>query len=358
MSALEDRYRRVLRLLPASYRAEREEEMVSAFLDGAGSAADDDDAWPRWSEIASVAALALRARLGGAGAAPRSLAWGRAVRLTALIGLAFQAMMSSVYLAQALGVYGVFTLPYANGEMPIGEPASAERAWHLIRDLASALWIVSYVALVRGRPRVAKIAATLGLTAYVADFVLSWTGVPEMSVLAHWVIQSLMLVVPTLALLAGFHRDVPAHRHSGRAAVLPLIAGAALFLIMAGLTWAVVAANRSPQWPGMWAWVWPWLPPSGLFCLALLVACAGYVVAHLSAPRWRSPAVPLALAILTVPVMLSRLSYLNPGSDQLTETLNAVTVAQVVALLLSGVTLAVIGARALPAGDTASRAVS
>ncbi|WP_055482113.1 hypothetical protein [Sphaerimonospora mesophila] len=359
MSPLEDRYRRVLRLLPPSYRAEREEEMVSAFLDASGSAVDDDDAWPRWSEIASVAALAVRVRLGGAGAPPRSLAWGRTVRLTALAGLGFQAMMGCVFLAQALDVYGVLALPYANGEMPIGEPASAERAWHLSRDLAPALWIVGYIALTRGRPRVAKVAAVLGLTTYVADFVVSWTSAPEMSVLADWVSRSLMLVVPTLALLAGFHRDAPARRHPVRVTALPLIAGAALFLVTAVSSWAMVTASRSPQWPGVWAWVWPWLPPSGLSCLALLVAGVAYVVAHLSTPRWRSPAVPLALAILTVPVMLSQLSYLNLNSgDQVTGTFNAVIVVQLLALLVSGLTLAVIGARTLPSGDTASRAVS
>ncbi|GIH70089.1 hypothetical protein [Sphaerimonospora thailandensis] len=359
MSLLEDRYRRVLRLLPASYRAEREEEMVSAFLDGAGPAADDDDARPRWPEIASIAALAVRVRLGGAGAAPRSIAWGRAVRLTALLGLAFQATMSCVYLAQALGAYGVFPMPYAHGEMPFGEPGSAERAWHLSRDLAPALWIVGYVALVRGRPRVAKVAAVLGLIAHCADFAVVWAGAHQPPFLTHWVIQSLMLVVPALALLVGFHRDAPAHRHLGRVAVLPLIAGAALFLILMVLSEWATAASRSPQWPDMWAWVWPWLLPSGLSCLALLVASAGYFVAHLSAPRRRSPAVALALAILTVPVALTRLSYLNPGSgDQITETMNAVTVAQVIALLLCGLTLAVIGARSLPAGDTASRSVS
>ncbi|WP_030456099.1 hypothetical protein [Herbidospora cretacea] len=328
MTTLEDRYRKVLRLLPAAYRAEREEEMVSAFLDGADP--DAENTRPRWPEIVSVAALAVRIRLGDT--TPRSAAWGRAVRLTALIGLAFQATMSCVYLAQTLGVYGVLPLSY--GETPIGEPASAERVWHLTRDLSSLLWIAGYVALVRGRPGVAKATAALDLTVYA----LSGTGAAE----------SFVLVVSTLALLAGYHRDAPAHRHPGRVAALPLVAGAAVFLVMTMATWAMTASSHSPGWPGGWAWVWSWLPPSGLFCLALLVACAVCLVAHLTSARWRSPSVPLALAILTVPVTLARLAYLNPGSDQVTDTLNAVTVAQVVGLVLSGAVLAVIGVRTLP----------
>ncbi|GLX96203.1 hypothetical protein [Herbidospora sp. NBRC 101105] len=335
MTTLEDRYRRVLRLLPAAYRAEREEEMVSAFLDGAGP--DDENARPRWPEIAGVAALAVRIRLGGT--TPRSAAWGRTVRLTALIGLAFQATMSCVYLAQTLGVHGLLPLPF--DETPIGDPASAERLWHVTRDLSSLLWIAGYVALVRGRPRVAKATATLGLTVYV----LSGTEAAE----------SFVLVVATLALLAGYHRDAPAHRHSGRLAALPVVAGAAVFLVMMMSTWAMTASSRSPEWPGTWVWVWSWLPPSGLFCLALLVACAVCLAAHLTAPRWRSPSVPLALAILTVPVTLARLSYLNPGSDQATDTMNAVTVAQAVALVLAGTILTVIGTRTLPARRTQRR---
>ncbi|WP_327045575.1 hypothetical protein OG320_28420 [Microbispora sp. NBC_01189] len=50
MSVLEERYRRVLRLLPASYRARREEEMASAFLDGARRAETGlDEQRVRWS---------------------------------------------------------------------------------------------------------------------------------------------------------------------------------------------------------------------------------------------------------------------------------------------------------------------
>ena len=60
MSVLEDRYRRVLRALPAAYRARWEEEMVATFL--ASMATDDPDeaeylgdyGRPSWSEVASV----------------------------------------------------------------------------------------------------------------------------------------------------------------------------------------------------------------------------------------------------------------------------------------------------------------
>jgi hypothetical protein len=89
---LEERYRGVLRLLPAGYRARWEEEMVAAFLESMERDDPDEAEFlrdygrPSWSEMGSVAALAVRLRLGGAGT-PRSAAWGAAVRLAALIAL-------------------------------------------------------------------------------------------------------------------------------------------------------------------------------------------------------------------------------------------------------------------------------
>lgn len=84
MSRLEQRYRLVLRvLLPAAYRNAWEEDMVATFLDSVDS--DDAEATeyavdcrrPSSSEVASVASLAVRLRLGAAGAPPRYVAWGR-----------------------------------------------------------------------------------------------------------------------------------------------------------------------------------------------------------------------------------------------------------------------------------------
>ena len=54
-SSLERRYRSALRLLPASYRARWEEDMVGTFLEGNAG----DRAWPRWSELLSVVGLTL-----------------------------------------------------------------------------------------------------------------------------------------------------------------------------------------------------------------------------------------------------------------------------------------------------------
>jgi hypothetical protein len=83
---LEQRYRRVLRLLPGYYRDTWEEDMVAAFLDSWLTGDPDEDSVtmefdrPSWPEIASVADLAARVYLGGAGTPRRYFAWGQAVR--------------------------------------------------------------------------------------------------------------------------------------------------------------------------------------------------------------------------------------------------------------------------------------
>ena len=102
MSRLEQRYRLVLRVLPAAYRKAWEEDMVATFLDSVDS--DDAEAAeyvadygrPSWSEVATVASLAVRRCLGAAGAPPRYVAWGQTVRLVALTGLLVNAAAATI----------------------------------------------------------------------------------------------------------------------------------------------------------------------------------------------------------------------------------------------------------------------
>ena len=104
---LEQRYRRALRLLPGYYRQKWEEDMVAAFLDSSLTGDPEEDEFitefgrPSWPEVASVAALAVRLYLGGAGAPRRYFAWGQAVRravLTVMLAHAVSALGTVVYL--------------------------------------------------------------------------------------------------------------------------------------------------------------------------------------------------------------------------------------------------------------------
>ncbi|MDH2426564.1 hypothetical protein [Sphaerisporangium sp. TRM90804] len=344
MSLLEDRYRYVLRLLPAPYRAEREEEMVSAFLEGAGDPSDAQSPRPRWSEVASVAALSVRVRLGGAGAAPRPSAWGRAVRLVAVLGLFYHAMMGCVWFAGFVETYGLFGAPFPDYQTRLAPAGSPERLWDIALGFAGLPWLAAFVALVRGRPRAAKILVSFALVAHFGFALELVRAVPEEALLIT-LQRGVLAALPALALAAGFHRDAPRTRHPLWVAALPAGAGALVHVILGLL------ATRSPQTPA-WSWIWPWFDETGLACLALLLATA-WAVTRPRPGDGPAPVLPLALAVLVVPVALGRLLRLNlRAADPMSQVMTAVNVGQLVALLLCGVSLAVLGARTLPARTT------
>ncbi|MFC4529690.1 hypothetical protein [Sphaerisporangium dianthi] len=345
MSLLEKRYRYVLRLLPPSYRAEREEEMVSAFLEGAGHLAGADDARPRWSEVASVAALSLRVRLGGIGAAPRFLAWGEAVRLVAVLGLAFQSAMSCVWFGDFLERYAFFgVLPTAH-QQALTAAGSPDRLWDIVHGFGALLWVAAFAALVRGRPRTAKALASLAVVSVYSDHLKMWTVDPGQAVSAM-VVQTLLFAFPVLALFAGFHRDAPVARRPLWVAALPVVAGVPLYALLGLLGTKALARSIDLR---VWAWVWPWMDLPGVACLALLVACVARIGVHALVPARRSPGPPMALALLVVPVTLGVLARINlDGVDAVSRTMAAVNAAQIAALLLCGVTLTVLALLTLP----------
>ncbi|MFI9836463.1 hypothetical protein ACIHFD_05485 [Nonomuraea sp. NPDC051941] len=224
MSLLEQRYRSVLRLLPASYRAEREEEMVDAFMEMSGEAPDEANPRPRWGEIASVLSLSLRVRLGGPGASPRFVAWGEAVRLVALLGLGHQAV-GSVY--QFL--YWGHALAFGTEVAWTGSPGSVERLVSIAVSAADLCSAVAFVAIMRGHVRTAKVTAVIGVTAP-----LVYTLIPM--ILAGPLTDRplsdpatlVFTAAPVIALLMGFHSDITPRRRSWAATLSPAAGGLAV----------------------------------------------------------------------------------------------------------------------------------
>ncbi|WP_436763752.1 hypothetical protein [Streptosporangium sp. V21-05] len=368
MSLLEDRYRRWLRLLPASYRAEREEEMVSVFLEGSPDVSDDDGPRPRWSEIASVAVLAVRVRLGGAGhPAPRSLAWGETVRLVALLGLGLQAFLGALAATSTLRAYGMIGTAEPLIAQMAGPTGSPERLAAILGGLAGALWFAPLAALLAGRPRAARALALLALVLEVPGLiqmvlaVLSgltafpglpvFSGLPSFSGLTvfPWSVPAGLLppLVTVLALWAGFHRDARPVRRSLWLLLPPLAAGAAL-----------VALYEAIASPALAAWMWPWLDLPGQLSVLILGAGVAYACVHAYAPDRRTPSWPLALAILAMPVLGVRLAGLNydVGIGFADETSRIITLAmfgQAAVLLAFAAWSAVLGLRTLPAAPAA-----
>jgi hypothetical protein len=290
VSLLEQRYRSVLGLLPASYRAEREEEMVAAYMEMSGEVPDEVNPRPRWGEIASVLALSMRVRLGGAGASPGFVVLGTAVRLVALLGLAYQGMDAArVVAVVARAVMFGTAIPLA------GEPGSIDRLLSLLVSMAAVCPAVAFAAILRGHVRPAKIAALLGVAPTLVYFALPMIlngsdGIRPLPESAYVVFA----IVPVLALLAGFHSDVSPWRRSWALALAPPVAGAAGI----GLTWLAVEVRLPvPEWLSLWL-------DLGL-AIAVWAAVSVAVLVRRSSPSWA-----LALSAAGLLMLLTRLPML------------------------------------------------
>ena len=325
-SLLEERYRRVLRMLPATYRQRWEEDMVAAFLEAAHAADPADPervefSSPGRGEVASVAALALRLRLGGDVAAPRAFAWGQAVRRVALVGLLIHATGA---------VTGVLLMAWLSHRLPWPTAVPdgwAPTRWDSLLNLVTLLWLPAYLAVLHGYRRAGGILAVVAFAPTVIFTVLSLAADPGASPLsqAAWL---LFATLPVLA-LAAFHQGAPPI--APRPWLIALPAGLGLSFLVALLGQA--AADRIPliDPPGLWA--------TGLTAAALTRLAR--------APHWALALAVLAGATLGLRLvtLLEFLGYAGaaPGRSAFV----AVAVAESVALLIATAALAARAARTL-----------
>ena len=262
---LEQRYRRVLRLLPGWYRDKWEEDMVAAFLDSWHTGDPEDDAWalefgkPTWDEVASVAGLAVRLYLGGAGAPRRYFAWGQAIRravLTVLLVHAVLAVDVLVFLVWRHRLVG--WLPAPSWSLVTAAPGGV---WPAVFYVVNIAWIAIFVLLVLGRYRAARLLAALAIVPDLAALLQAQlTGIMPVP-FGPWAWWVLVNFVPVLA-MAAFHHDAPL------AARWPwLLALPAGYLLVYGPLLALQAGGNSA-----------WLPDfSGLCCLLAALACLAHV---------------------------------------------------------------------------------
>jgi hypothetical protein len=263
-SALERRYRRVLRLLPGWYRAQWEEDMVAAFLDSWLTGDPDADAYiskaagPSTAEVASVASLAARLYLGGAGAPRRHFAWGQAIRRAVLTVMLTHAVLAVEILLRAVWSRRVFGLPAPPSSLVVATPGGA---WPTVYYIVNFAWIIIFVALVLRHYRAAQLIAALAIVPdLVALLQAQATGVMP-APFGSWQFWILLNLVPVLAMTA-FHRDAapPARRPW----LLALPVG---YLLVFGPVLALQASGNSA-----------WLPDfPGLCCMVVALACLAHL---------------------------------------------------------------------------------
>jgi hypothetical protein len=270
---LEQRYRRVLRLLPGYYRATWEEDMVAAFLDGWLTGDPDEDSVtmeydrPTRQEIASVVALAARLYLGGAGTPRRYFAWGQAVRRAVLA-------VALVHATQGLGNLAFLTWRrHQDGWFPALPTSLAGPlpggAWPAVMNTVDISWIVIYIGLVLGHHRIARIIAAVAVAAdflYLLQGQLAGLLVRPPGTWSSWVLFDLATVVA----MAAFHTDAPP------------VARRAWLLALPGYFLLVPVPVLVLQATGNQAW----LPDSaGLGCLVVSVACLAHAPKALARSR-------------------------------------------------------------------------
>ena len=261
---LEQRYRRVLRLLPGYYRQRWEEDMVAAFLDSwlTGDPEDDDAILefckPTWPEVASVTGLAARLYLGAAGAPRRYFAWGQAVRRAVLAVMLVHAVLGLEVLVRMAWSRRLFGLPAPPESLAVFSPGGV---WPTVYHVVNVAWIVVFVMLALGHYRTARVLAPLAIVPGLAALLQAQlTGVMP-APFGPWAWWVLFNLVPVAAMTA-FHRDAPP------AARLPwLLALPAGYLLVFGPLLALEATGNSawlPDWPG-------------LCCLLAALACLAHV---------------------------------------------------------------------------------
>lgn len=214
MTRLEERYRRVLRLLPAWYREVWEEDMVATYLASVDTSDPDDADYaadygrPSWSEVASVVALAVQLRVGSAGAAPRSTLWGHAIRLAALSAMLWHAASSAVGLLTGLWLAGVIPflppppMPDEYRLLLYGQP------WETFRIVGGLLWLPAYLLLVFGRWTAARWLTSIAVVATTVYMVWieRWPG-DVFTVSSSY--DRLLAILLVAAMFVVFHRDAP-----------------------------------------------------------------------------------------------------------------------------------------------------
>ncbi|PRY34739.1 hypothetical protein [Umezawaea tangerina] len=187
-SNLENRYRRLLRVLPRWYRDEREEEMVGLFLADRTDDLDLEHGRPGWGETGATLALAVRTRLAASAAPDRAVVLGDVVRLVAMVGLLVQLSYAFRWFGQALTSTAV--------ESP-GAPA--------VPVAVNLVLVGGPLAMFTGHRTLAKVLAVL--TALYGVVVVPLTDGPVAFLGLLWQVP---MWATAAALLVGFHRDAPA----------------------------------------------------------------------------------------------------------------------------------------------------
>ncbi|MFI0538323.1 hypothetical protein ACH3VS_05475 [Streptomyces sp. WSLK1-3] len=325
---LETRYRAVLRLLPAYYRREREEEMVETYLWDVDQDTQEQSR-PTLGEVASILALAVRSRLGAPAAPRRYAVLGSAVRLFALFAVLLQA--ASALVDRVLGLTWASTRGGSQWEM-FTDGFTGHGVWSGVEGIAQwflpLLWTVAYFALLRDRRRLAQVCALVAAVPTLLPLVDLWALDFAPSDSAYVVAAAVLAWSSALALCAAHHRDAPP-------AVLPAGAPGLVFAAC-----CVLMGGSVVVLPGGVDTVWA-------LVTCYLVAALAWLLYRLRGDRHVPAGEAAALAALGLLLLVVRVAAVYPWLDVLPGVLRVGVLTQAAALVALTAALAVVSGRGL-----------
>lgn len=356
-SLLEVRYRRLLRVLPAGYRAVREQEMVDAFvqtsLDANPELADLtlQAGWPGLRESASIVRLALRLRWADPQAPERYRVRAAGLRVATLASLtvlavtAAQSVLSQVWVALA---------PTRDTGVD-GSPArilfgAHPDLWSLLRGWAFVLWIPALILAVLGGRRGAGWADAIAAIPTAVTVIAAASG-PFVSVFG---IGGLVLAVVQVAVIAGLSGMAPARAdsrvpHRWRW-LMAAAAGLVALAVPIGVAW-LLPTPRVLSGLGYLI-----VDTAGLWCGATVIAAAMVVVRRLGGGRVSTAALlgltglAGAATVLRAGMLPAWIHYAHQNAPGTTPILisTVIQLGLVAAITLTAATLAAMRVRGLP----------
>lgn len=332
MMALERRYRRLLGLLPRTYRHAWEDDMVATFLDRMTTGEPDLDEYllefgrPDAAETLSVISLAIRVRLAGPDEQPRAAMWGQAARTFALTCLLCLAVLLPLGLAQLAWASAGLWLPSAVDLSTAPDRAVWQEAMQWLTLIG---WPAAFVAVLYARRLIALALSaaaclpTLG-AALVSSVHLALGQQPWQGLATHWsmVLTQLLVIVS----LVSFHeaasvadRAVWVRRLTVGALLAPAVGVLILLqpptatllnpVSLVGIGWLLVAAGHRHTLENTLT--------LALLAPVVVVLCGGWLVdAALPSGQsqlvgWTAAALTVICAVIAVPLWRKSRRQLN-----------------------------------------------
>jgi hypothetical protein len=287
---------------------------------------------PSLSEVASVARLALRLRVGGVEASPRANAWREAIRAATLVATLTNAVLALGGTAAMVWVSG--RLPW----LPAAVPVATLGTWRTAAALLGFAWVPAYLALVLGHRRIAQAVAGLAVIPHL--FILAVGQVVDDVSAPSGMVWAWGLLNFVLLFAMGACDDRVA---SLRTWLLALPIG----VLVVPLPVIIVEFTGPPLVAG---------DLSGLFCVLVVAAMVANLIAQISRRAGRALPWSLALTLLAAGALILRLSALADLNDQVdAHALVTSAVVEIVAVLVLAAPTAALAVRALrrlsPAAD-------